>query len=150
MLPRDHSARVVDDALETEFPPSRTSPIYVAAQGGPQRPRGDRALRAAARRAARRRRPRRRCSPPSGLYRIDLVGRGPALGEQAKELVRDVRAVEAPVPVRVGGQTAGFLDQQKALSDSLPIALAILATTTLVILFLMTGSVDPAGEGAAS
>ena len=79
--------------------------------------------------------------PADGLYRIDLVGRGRPLGEQAKELVRDVRAVDAPVPVRVGGQTAGFLDQQKALSDSLPIALAILATTTLVILFLMTGSV---------
>jgi uncharacterized membrane protein YdfJ with MMPL/SSD domain len=55
--------------------------------------------------------------------------------------VRDVRAVASPVPVRVGGQTAGFLDQQKALADSLPLALGILAATTLVILFLMTGSV---------
>jgi RND superfamily putative drug exporter len=33
------------------------------------------------------------------------------------------------------------LDQQTSLADSLPLALAILATTTLVILFLMTGSV---------
>ena len=76
-----------------------------------------------------------------GLYRIDLVAPGEPLGERAKELVEDVRAVTAPVPVRVGGETADFLDQQKALADSLPIALAILATTTLVILFLMTGSV---------
>jgi RND superfamily putative drug exporter len=56
-------------------------------------------------------------------------------------VVRDVRAIESPVPVRVGGVTAAFLDQQKALSDSLPLALGILAGTTLVILFLMTGSV---------
>jgi uncharacterized membrane protein YdfJ with MMPL/SSD domain len=140
VLPRDHSARVVDDAIEQEFPPSRTSPIYIAARGGE----GDRA---AIERYAQRLGElpgvvvKPQVQAADGLYRIDLVGRGRPLGEQAKELVRDVRAVDAPVPVRVGGQTAGFLDQQKALSDSLPIALAILATTTLVILFLMTGSV---------
>jgi len=140
VLPRDHSARVVQDALATEFPPNRTSPVYVAA-------RGDAGDRAAIARYARELGAlpgvvgEPQVQPVDGLYRIDLVARGPALGEQAKELVRDVRAVEAPVPVRVGGQTAGFLDQQKALSDSLPLALGILAATTLVILFLMTGSV---------
>jgi RND superfamily putative drug exporter len=140
VLPRDHSARVVQDALATEFPPNRTSPVYVAARGGD----GDRAAIA---RYARELGAlpgvvgEPQVQPVDGLYRIDLVARGPALGEQAKELVRDVRAVEAPVPVRAGGQTAGFLDQQKALSDSLPLALGILAATTLVILFLMTGSV---------
>ncbi len=138
VLPSDRSARVVDTALTTEFPPSRTSPIYIAARGGD---------RAEIERYAQRLGAlpgvvgAPRVQQADGLYRIDLVARGRALDEQAKELVRDVRAVDAPVPVRVGGQTAGFLDQQKALSDSLPIALAILATTTLVILFLMTGSV---------
>ena len=140
VLPRDQSARVVDDALEQEFPPSRTSPIYIAARGGP----GDRA---AIERYAQRLGAlpgvvvAPRCSRPTASTGSTSSAAAGALGEQAKELVRDVRAVDAPVPVRVGGQTAGFLDQQKALSDSLPIALAILATTTLVILFLMTGSV---------
>src|SRR3954447_7127818 len=80
VLPRDHSARVVNDALKTEFPPSHTAPVYVAAQGGP----GDRA---AVERYARRLgelpgvvgAPRLQAA--RGLYRIDLVGRGPALGE---------------------------------------------------------------------
>ena len=140
VLPRDHSARVVDEALETEFPPNRTSPIYIAA-------RGDAGDRVAVERYARRLGEipgvvgEPIVQPARGLYRIDLVAPGRPLGERAKELVEDVRAVAAPVPVRVGGETAGFLDQQKALSDSLPIALAILATTTLVILFVMTGSV---------
>jgi RND superfamily putative drug exporter len=140
VLPRDHSARVVDDALRTQFPPSRTAPTYVAAQGGASD-------RAAIERYARRLGAlpgvvgRPQVQAARGLYRIDLVGPAPALGEPAKALVRRVRAVPAPVPVRVGGQSAAFLDQQKALSDSLPLALAILATTTLVILFLMTGSV---------
>ena len=52
-----------------------------------------------------------------------------------------MRAVAAPFAAAVGGETAAFLDQQEALSDSLPLALGILAATTLVILFLMTGSV---------
>ena len=140
VLPRDHSARVVDDALQTEFPPNRATPVYVAARGGD----GDKA---AVERYARRLGQvpgvvgEPRVQQARGLYRIDMVARGRPLGEAAKETVRDVRAVAAPVPVRVGGITAAFLDQQKALSDSLPIALAILATTTLVILFLMTGSV---------
>ena len=140
VLPRDHSARVVNDALERDFPPNRTAPVYVAARGG----RDDRA---AVERYARRLGQipgvvgEPQVQPANGLYRIDLVAPGRPLGERAKEVVRDVRAVTAPVPVRVGGETAAFLDQQKALADSLPIAIAILATTTLVILFLMTGSV---------
>ena len=141
VLPRDQSARVVDDALEHGVPAQPHEPDLHRGARRPGRPRGDRALRAAARRAAGRRRSRRRCSLPTASTGSTSSAAAAPLGEQAKELVRDVRAVDAPVPVRVGGQTAGFLDQQKALSDSLPIALAILATTTLVILFLMTGSV---------
>ena len=55
--------------------------------------------------------------------------------------MEDVRGLDPPFPVQVGGETAGFVDQQASLADSLPLALAILATTTLVILFAMTGSV---------
>jgi RND superfamily putative drug exporter len=140
VLPRDHSARVVDDALAKEFPPNRATPVFVAARGGP----GDKAE--IGRYAQRLGNVRGVVGEPrvqaaEGLYRIDLVARGRPLGEPAKEVVRDVRAIESPVPVRVGGVTAAFLDQQKALSDSLPLALGILAGTTLVILFLMTGSV---------
>jgi uncharacterized membrane protein YdfJ with MMPL/SSD domain len=140
VLPRDHSARVVDDALGKEFPPNRATPVYVAARGGSED-------KAAVERYARRLGQvpgvvgEPRVQAARGLYRIDLVARGRPLGEQAKDVVRDVRAVAAPVPVRVGGVTAAFLDQQKTLSHSLPIALSILAVTTLVILFLMTGSV---------
>jgi uncharacterized membrane protein YdfJ with MMPL/SSD domain len=140
VLPTSKSARVVDDALETEFPPSRASAVYVAAEAGS----GDRAaVESYARRlgalpgvvlAP-------RVQAADGLYRIDLAARGRPLGDSAKELVRDMRAVPAPFPVRVGGETASFVDQQASLAASLPIALAILAVTTVVILFLMTGSV---------
>ena len=41
----------------------------------------------------------------------------------------------------VGGATADFVDLQSSLAGHLPIALAIVIGATLVILFLMTGSV---------
>jgi RND superfamily putative drug exporter len=83
-------------------------------------------------------------SPPAragDVWRIDVVPRAAELAEPSKHLVRDVRALHPPFPVLVGGGTAAFLDQQSSLAASLPLALAILAATTLVILFAMTGSV---------
>jgi uncharacterized membrane protein YdfJ with MMPL/SSD domain len=140
VLGTSHSARVVDDALRTEFPPNRTTPVLVAAHAPAS---AEAEVRAYAQRlgeipgvlAV---------QPPvaaDGLWRIGVVAPGARLDETAKDAVRAVRAVEAPFPVQVGGSTAEFLDQQSALADHIPIALVILAATTLVILFLMTGSV---------
>jgi uncharacterized membrane protein YdfJ with MMPL/SSD domain len=132
VLPRSQSARVVDDALKTEFPPSDTAPILVYAHGAPAQVR-DYVRRLPENTGA--------VALRGGGFRIDVVAPAPALGSAAKDLVRRVRAVPAPFPVAVGGQTAAFLDQQTSLRDHLPLGLAILAATTLIILFLMTGSV---------
>ena len=35
VLPKDQTARIVDDAVRTEFPPSETSPIYIAVGRAP-------------------------------------------------------------------------------------------------------------------
>jgi RND superfamily putative drug exporter len=55
--------------------------------------------------------------------------------------VQDVRAIPAPAAVAVGGQAAEFHDQRTAIANSLPVALAVLGALTLLILWLMTGSV---------
>ena len=141
VLGASHSARVVDDALRTEFPPNRTTPVLVAATapasaGG----RGARLRRAARRDPGR----ARRAGAGRGRRAVADRRRGARRSgstTSAKDAVEAVRAVDAPFPVQVGGSTAEFLDQQSALADRIPLALAILATTTLVILFLMTGSV---------
>jgi uncharacterized membrane protein YdfJ with MMPL/SSD domain len=72
---------------------------------------------------------------------VDVLPPGDPLSERNREVVRDVREVDAPVPAAVGGAAARFVDQQDTLGDYLPLALALLALTTLVLLFLMTGSV---------
>jgi uncharacterized membrane protein YdfJ with MMPL/SSD domain len=138
VLPQDRSARVVDDVLDREFPPGRTSPIYVAAETDDSG-----AVRAWAE-SLNDLPGAESVSPPTradGLWRIDVVTGAERLSGEAQQLVRDVRARDAPFAFRVGGGTAAFMDQQTSLADSLPLALALLAGSTLVILFVMTGSV---------
>ncbi|MBM7789365.1 MMPL family transporter [Tenggerimyces flavus] len=68
--------------------------------------------------------------PTSERLRTDPLG-----------LVADVRAVDAPFGVLVGGYPAELADYRQALLDRLPWVLATIFACTFVILFLMTGSV---------
>jgi putative drug exporter of the RND superfamily len=140
-LPASASSRQVQEALQREFPPAATAPIYVVLRAP-----------AAARASLTAYASRLRRLPDAadvlgpmrageGVWRIDVVARDPVLSGPAKRLVRDVRALPAPYPALVGGVTAGFLDQQASLKAHLPVALAVLVATTLVLLFLATGSV---------
>jgi RND superfamily putative drug exporter len=52
-----------------------------------------------------------------------------------------VRAIHTPVYVGVAGQTAAFVDLEQSLASHLPVVLAIVVVSTLIVLFLMTGSV---------
>jgi RND superfamily putative drug exporter len=62
-------------------------------------------------------------------------------GAVAEHVVTEVRALDAPFPVWVTGQAAGQLDFTASLMSRVPWAVAIVALATLVLLFLMTGSV---------
>jgi RND superfamily putative drug exporter len=55
-------------------------------------------------------------------------------------LVADLRAVPAPGPALVTGEAAQNEDALHALSGTLPIALALVAASSLIVLFLFTGS----------
>jgi uncharacterized membrane protein YdfJ with MMPL/SSD domain len=138
VLPRDRSARVVQDALDAEFPPGRTAPIYAIARSEDPAAIRDYAGRLRALPSV------DAVTEPEragDLWRIDVVTAAAHLSEPAKQLVSDIRATEAPFATQVGGGTAAFMDQQSSLRASLPLAIALLCTTTLVILFVMTGSV---------
>ncbi|MBA2637773.1 MAG: MMPL family transporter [Solirubrobacterales bacterium] len=141
VLSADSPAKQVDTAVRTEFPPAPTDPVLVAVSASPDA--GDEVAAFAARLRAL---PSAEAvAPPRPLagstWQIDVRPRAPVLDERTLDLVDAVRAVPAPAPVLVGGASARFVDQQDDLAERLPLALAILAVTTLVILFLMTGSV---------
>ena len=65
---------------------------------------------------------------------------GPLTGS-TEQLVRDVRAIHTPYYLGVAGETASYLDLEHSLGVHLPVALAIVIVATLIVLFLMTGSV---------
>ncbi|MGI5122289.1 MMPL family transporter [Marinactinospora thermotolerans] len=56
-------------------------------------------------------------------------------------LVEEVRAVPAPAEVMVGGYPAELLDYRDVVIERVPLMLGLMFVTTLVLLFLLTGSV---------
>jgi uncharacterized membrane protein YdfJ with MMPL/SSD domain len=141
VLPSGTSAKVVDTALRTEFPPGPTSPLHVAvdapASATTQMSAFARRLRQLDGAAA--------VDPPRYVgertWLVDVTPNAPALDESSLQLVDAVRAAPAPGPVRTAGESARFVDQLEAFGGRLPLALVLLALTTLVILFAMTASV---------
>jgi putative drug exporter of the RND superfamily len=56
-------------------------------------------------------------------------------------LVQRIRAVYAPFETQVSGQAADLLDSRDVMLQRLPWALGIVVATTLILIFLLTGSV---------
>jgi uncharacterized membrane protein YdfJ with MMPL/SSD domain len=142
VLPKDQSARQVDDVLRADFPPYRDTPIDVVVNGA-----ADRAELAAVRAQVAELDGIARALPPKPLRGgdalISAIATDPAISEQAQETVSAIRDLEPPpgVTLAVTGATANFVDFQGSLADHLPAAVAIVVIATLLILFLMTGSV---------
>jgi uncharacterized membrane protein YdfJ with MMPL/SSD domain len=139
VLPEDASARQVDTAVNTDFPAHRTTTTYLAIESPP-----DPEVRAYASQlrgldgAAQVSEPQ---AMGGGITRIDVVSESGPLAERSQALVEDIRALDPSFEVAAGGQTAGFVDLEDSVLEHLPIALAIIAVATIVVLFVMTGSV---------
>jgi RND superfamily putative drug exporter len=64
------------------------------------------------------------------------------LSAKGEQLVKDIRSVDAPFDdVKVTGQSAQLVDIKDSLFDKLPLAIAIIAIVTFIVLFLQFGSV---------
>ncbi|WP_086769956.1 MMPL family transporter [Streptomyces bobili] len=66
---------------------------------------------------------------------------GEAVDEAGQRLVGDLRATEAPFDTKVTGAAAVLVDSKKAIGDQLPLAAAFITVVTLLLVFLLTGSV---------
>jgi RND superfamily putative drug exporter len=141
VLPKDRSARQVDDVLRADFPPFRDTPINVVLRGASER---------------------QATAVSEQIARLDAIDR--IMGQQklengdvlvpaisatshnsnsSRDAVGTIRDLDPPpgVDIQVTGATADFVDFQSSLVDHLPIAVSIVVIATLLILFLMTGSV---------
>jgi uncharacterized membrane protein YdfJ with MMPL/SSD domain len=141
VLPTSASARQVDDVLRAEFPPFRDTPIRLLVENSSpqavakveQQLRGLDGVIAVD--------PPRQL--PDGDTVIQAVNNSPFITDSSRNLVKEVRALPDPAgsTVLVTGAAAHFVDFQHSLAANLPIALAIVVISTLIVLFLMTGSV---------
>ncbi|HEU4944679.1 MAG TPA: MMPL family transporter [Solirubrobacterales bacterium] len=140
ILPEEASARQAYDSMQSEFPAYRETPIWVSVEGGG--PAAPAKVRAQVRRvdgiAA--------ALPPQRVTRelsvIQAISANSFRSEASQSTVEAVREIETPgAEVQVAGATADFVDFQDSLVRHLPVAVTIIIVATLVILFLMTGSV---------
>ncbi|MFG2482978.1 MMPL family transporter [Streptomyces virginiae] len=140
-LPKDASSHVVQEQIRDGFPNSPGGGLTVLAEGAP----GPESLTAY----------RDRLAALPGVVRVDgpiasaTEGRyssfsvsveGEAVGETARDLVDDVRAVDADFKTSVTGQAAVLVDAQQAIAGALPAAAALVVLATLLLVFLLTGS----------
>lgn len=138
-LPTSASAYHVDAALRNEFPPGRTAPLEVvvgAPAGSPQ-------VKALAARIhalpdVSTIAPAQAAGPQLSL--LEVAPASPTYSAASRQLVHAVRGLRTPFSLGVAGDTAGFVDLEHSLGTHLPVVLALVVAATLVVLFLMTGS----------
>ena len=140
VLPESASARQVDDVLRADFPPFRDSPIRVLVENGsPQAVAAVQQQLAGLDGIV-------AVNPPRTLANgdtvIEAINNAPYIESSSRDLAKEVRALPDPdgSTVLVTGAAAHFVDFQQSLKDHLPLALAIVIISTLIVLFLMTGS----------
>jgi len=141
VLPRSQSARVVQDTLVRGFPQlhsGQTIAIVAAAPPG-------------ARTALEGYAARLRALPgitsvagpaqvgPDTWY-IELGSPSDAITAAGQRAVKAVRSASAPARVLVGGPAADLADLHSSIARTAPLALAILVIVTVLVLWLMTGS----------
>lgn len=139
-LPADAQSRVVQEHIRDGFPGSPGGGLEVLAEG-----RGTPAEYADL---------KNRIEGVPGVLRVEgpvaegatayyhVQPEGEAVGEAAQQLVRDLRALpSAPsLDTSVTGTAAVLVDSKDAIADRLPWALAIVVLVTLLLVFLLTGS----------
>lgn len=78
-----------------------------------------------------------------GVAYANFALAGPALSGTSQDTVHAIRDLSPPAGTAalVSGNTAGFIDQKESLVEHAPLVVAIVALTTLILLFLLTGSV---------
>ncbi|MEO5838805.1 MAG: MMPL family transporter [Acidimicrobiales bacterium] len=78
---------------------------------------------------------------PAGLSVVDLVPAGTSQGSAATALVERIRNADPGFATQVGGPAAELADVKERLGARLPLAAVMVCLATLVLLFLMTGSI---------
>ncbi|SED33349.1 MMPL family transporter [Streptomyces sp. TLI_105] len=138
-LPATASSRVVQDELRDGFPGNPGGGITVLAEGAAT--------------PAQYADYRERISALDGVVRAEgpvtaggaayftVVPDGETVGADAQRVVGELRTAEAPFATSVTGPAAVLVDSKDAIAERLPWAAGIIVLVTLLLVFLLTGSV---------
>lgn len=141
VLPEKASAYQVDKTLRTEFVGAESGPIILAVDAAE----GDAAEVNAYAGKLRELDATKTVSEPrfrgGDTWQVDVSSKYSTLDERSLDLVTEIRELDTPNAVLVGGQAAEQVDQVKAITGGIPLAMLILVIVTFITLFLMTGSV---------
>ncbi|MFH9722232.1 MMPL family transporter [Streptomyces sp. NPDC017254] len=139
-LPATASSRVVQDQLRDGFPGNPGGGITVLAEGKatPAQYAAYRERIGALDGVARADGP---VTAPGGHAYFTVVPEGETVGPDAQRAVAELRAAPAPFETSVTGQAAVLVDSKGALAERLPWAAGIIVLVTLLLVFLLTGSV---------
>ncbi|MBM0276005.1 MMPL family transporter [Micromonospora tarensis] len=161
VLPPSAPAHQVSDAIRAQFPAREADPLLVVAPDLPAT--GVQTLDGYATELSRLPHVARvdaptgsyaggvRVAEPSGPSQAFTAPRGTGAylsvlstvepySDDGRALVRQVRDLPAPSQVLVTGSAARFVDTMSALKERMPYAIAIIVVTTLILLFLLSGS----------
>ncbi|WP_052499100.1 MMPL family transporter [Streptomyces vietnamensis] len=139
-LPVTASSRVVQDQLRDGFPGNPGGGITVLAEGTatPAQYADYREKIAALDGVGRAEGP---VTAGGGSAYFTVVPEGETVGADAQRVVGELRAAEAPFATSVTGPAAVLVDSKDAIADRLPWAAGIIVLVTLLLVFLLTGSV---------
>jgi putative drug exporter of the RND superfamily len=139
-LPRSSEARATALALADRFPARSTDPVTVIADADQSDPAlaswlGDVSHSAGVVGSS------VRPGTPAGLTVVDFVPAGTSQGAAATALVDRIRSNPPSFNIQVGGPAAELADVKAKLGARLPLAAIVVCLATLILLFLMTGSI---------
>ncbi|MGW0434633.1 MMPL family transporter [Micromonospora sp. NPDC003197] len=139
-LPRSMETRQVHDVMLRDFQANRAAPVVVVVEADPTSA-AVRDLMNQLNRLPQVIRMQPRPDVPGAALVIDLTPKGTTGGPESRALVREVRSLDAPFRVLVGGPAAELVDYRDSVADRLPLAVLVLVVTTALLLFVLTGSV---------
>jgi uncharacterized membrane protein YdfJ with MMPL/SSD domain len=76
----------------------------------------------------------------NSTWQINLIEAEAPFSPTTQGLVGELRALKSAYPLFVGGDAAAFHDERTAIGSHVPLAIALLAAATLLILFMLSGS----------
>ncbi|MFG2821396.1 MMPL family transporter [Kitasatospora sp. NPDC048365] len=141
VLPKSFSSRQVAETVEQRFPGQVPAPVTVVVEGDTAAAQNYADTVVSKLPGVSGVRTVTPVGADTGVSTVEVLVQGDPQGDQAKTVVKELRADRGGLKTYVTGDAASLVDFQHEITTRGPWALGLVAAGTLVLLFMMTGSV---------